>query len=116
MRRWYRASPENEAKHKAQAKSWYANNKDKQKQNTRAMRYGISPKAQDSLFAAQGGLCACCGDLIEQFDRNTHLDHSHVTGEVRAFLCDDCNNAVGRVRESVERALKLVDYIRAKCS
>jgi hypothetical protein len=41
------------------------------------------------------------------------LDHDHITGEARGWICQDCNTALGRIRDDVEIAKRMVEYIEA---
>ena len=50
--------------------------------------------------------CQICG--IETF---THIDHDHVTNQVRGFLCNDCNLLLGRAKDSVEILEKAIAYL-----
>lgn len=38
------------------------------------------------------------------------IDHHHDTGRVRGVLCNDCNVALGLLREDVERMKNLIRY------
>jgi hypothetical protein len=69
-------------------------------------RYGITLADYNSMFRKQKGKCAICGK--HQMDLNTKLyvDHCHVTGKVRALLCNPCNTQVGVYENSDLEALK----------
>jgi hypothetical protein len=61
------------------------------------------------MVETQGGRCASCRDqLIE-----THVDHDHVTGEVRGVLCPNCNKALGMLKDDPMRVSALLTYIGA---
>lgn len=53
-------------------------------------RYGMSASEVEGLIATQGGICAIC-----QVRPAAHVDHDHVTGKVRAILCESCNGFLG---------------------
>ena len=59
-------------------------------------------------FNRQGGRCAICG--IHQSDLNTilHIDHNHVTGELRGLLCVKCNTGLGCFNTDTE-SVKLLE-------
>lgn len=63
----------------------------KYKQKARHRLYGISPEDQQALFEKQNGCCGICESPLEQFSKRCQMDHDHVTGEVRGFLCTRCN-------------------------
>ena len=58
------------------------------------------------MVAEQGGVCAAC-----RTDEPKHVDHDHQTGHVRGVLCFLCNQALGNVRDDVERLQRLIDYL-----
>ena len=61
--------------------------------------------AKKILLEGQDYLCALCGeDLSEAESKNVCLDHSHVTGQVRAVLCRNCNSIEGRIWNFANRA------------
>ena len=98
---------------KSYMKQWRKNNKElirKQKRkDALKSKYGISVEDYESMLAAQGGVCAVCGDVNS--DRRLAVDHDHETGEVRGLLCTRCNVAIGFVREDRERISKIQEYL-----
>jgi len=66
-----------------------------------------------AFWDAQHGLCALCGQPLTD-DRNTHLDHNHVTGRKRGLVHVQCNQMLGGIENAI--ALigldKLVQYLR----
>jgi hypothetical protein len=72
--------------------------------------FGLSPEEQRTMLAAQNDRCACCGDVLNHW-RKTHLDHDHVTGEIRGFTCNYCNVAAAMVKDDPDRARKLAAYL-----
>jgi hypothetical protein len=73
-------------------------------------RYGITPAEYFSMLAVVPG-CAICG---RQNDGNKKLaiDHDHNTGRVRGLLCENCNNGLGRFKDSPDLLLKAAEYLR----
>ena len=57
---------------------------------------GITPEQYDALVARQGGVCAICQS---GFGKKPCLDHSHSTEKVRGVLCNNCNAAIGMLRD-----------------
>lgn len=55
----------------------------------------VSPKA-----------CDVCGGT-----KKICLDHCHETAKLRGWLCDDCNIALGRVKDDVGRLRNLIAYL-----
>ena len=78
--------------------------------------YGMAPEKYITLFDAQHGVCAACGQPETTNDprtkqiKNLQIDHCHKTGKVRALLCKECNNALGLLHDDVERIRLLLSY------
>lgn len=71
--------------------------------------YGVTAEQYAEMLFLQGGRCAACpsdGD-----GKKLHLDHNHVTGEVRGLLCWCCNAAIGLLKEDVVRMRNLIAYL-----
>ena len=39
------------------------------------------------------------------------LDHDHVTGKFRAYLCDSCNVGLGKFQDSPDMLQRAIDYL-----
>ena len=52
-------------------------------------------------------VCECCG---EQRDKLL-IDHCHSTGEMRGWLCNPCNIAIGNLGDNLEGVLRAVRYL-----
>lgn len=63
--------------------------KDKAKHLERT--YGMTVDELESLLAEQDGRCAICRTAAA-----VHVDHDHVTCEIRGLLCFRCNAALGQ--------------------
>lgn len=79
-------------------------------------RYGVTDDWYDTTLAAQGGLCAACGEPETETRlgvvRLLSVDHNHQTGEVRGFLCNSCNRTIGYAREDATRLAACAAYLR----
>lgn len=89
---------------------------DKQR-NTRYLTvYGIDLAEYNRMFAEQKGVCAACGFPETRIDRKTkkqkklHVDHCHKTGRVRGLLCNNCNSALGLLKDDPARVAGLLAY------
>lgn len=56
-------------------------------------RYGITLVEFEELLTKQGRACAVCRKSLSR----PHVDHNHVTGEVRGILCGGCNIKLGAI-------------------
>lgn len=76
--------------------------------------FGITLARKCEMIIAQDGRCANrgCGValVIDGPGRNAHLDHDHVSGEMRGVLCRDCNLALGYLQDSPEMITGLLRY------
>jgi len=50
--------------------------------------------------------CDCCGER-----RKLVVDHCHDTGEMRGWLCNPCNVAIGNLGDNLSGVLKAVQYL-----
>ena len=80
-------------------------------------RFKMTPDDYDSMFAAQGGVCAACGRPPGK--HRLQVDHDHACCDtrvtcgrcVRGLLCFNCNAALGHVQDDKERLMKLIEYL-----
>lgn len=114
-RRWA-VDPEGERrKEKALNDKWRANNPDKAYWSSRASllktKYGMTLEEYDAMYQRQEGLCAICENPPKggnSSTKNLNIDHCHTTGKVRGLLCNNCNAALGLLKDDpilVERGL-----------
>lgn len=110
------------------SKAWYHRNKDRVKQyNTeesgyRAGRaklfrqYGITMEEFDSMYVEQRGLCKICGNPETVLGsggkvKTLAIDHDHETGQVRGLLCNNCNRAIGLLKDNADLLRTAADYL-----
>lgn len=74
-------------------------------------RYKITIEEKAIMLQSQGGKCAICEKQILLKDRNTHVDHDHKTGKVRAILCLQCNGMIGHANDNIERLRAAIKYL-----
>jgi hypothetical protein len=79
--------------------------------------YGIDEAQWDALYDAQDGKCAICQKTLAHKARGIEgkvaaVDHHHRTGLIRGMTCQFwCNYSVGLLRDSIEQAQGIVDYL-----
>lgn len=110
----------NKDERNAYARKWYAENKDRLREELRLKwrvwqsknpekrrfssiksRYGITREQWNELFIKQGKACAVCRRVTPDSKVGWHTDHDHKTGKVRGILCAKCNRTVGYLESSV---------------
>lgn len=62
--------------------------------------FGISLKEYTQKLYNQGSKCAICSIPLQDSGQLTHLDHNHVTGKLRDFLCTNCNRGLGHFKDN----------------
>jgi Recombination endonuclease VII len=73
-------------------------------------RYGITPAEYDALLEKQGGACAICR---KRSKGRLCVDHCHVTGMVRGLLCNECNGALGYLKDDQASLVAALAYLGA---
>lgn len=73
--------------------------------------YGITEEDYTKMLEQQDHKCAICG--TSDWGRPSPcIDHDHITGEVRALLCNRCNRVLGFVEDNPELVTKIFDYLK----
>jgi hypothetical protein len=100
---------------KLRSREWRERNKEKVRENN-IKRYGISLKAFEDMFNNQNGCCAICNLQLIKFggpmqNEKAHVDHCHVTGNVRGLLCGQCNIGLGAFKDSMKSLQNAIIYL-----
>ena len=57
--------------------------------------------------------CPICGKrTIPGLTSKVVLDHNHITGKPRAWICDSCNTGLGRFKDDITTIKKAVQYLK----
>ena len=82
--------------------------------------YGMTLEEFRELESEQKGACAICRETPDPNAHKRmailHVDHDHVTGQVRGLLCQACNTGIGKLGDSPERLEAAAGYIRSRRS
>lgn len=54
--------------------------------------------------------CPLCKDIVD--GKYLRLDHCHKTGRIRGWLCDNCNTALGKFKDSSEVLQRAIDWLK----
>ena len=79
--------------------------------------FGITIGEYKALLELQSNACAICKKANRTDSHNglrkkqLGVDHDHKTGSVRGLLCNDCNRAIGLLRDSAELLRKAANYL-----
>jgi hypothetical protein len=86
--------------------------REKQRQNWLMSQYNLTVNEFEYMKLNQDGNCASCG--LKPSGKGPasvlHVDHDHVTGDVRGLLCFSCNTALGMLRDSSVVINQLLNY------
>lgn len=101
--KWYRENPKLA---RISHKDWSLKNK-----------YGISLIEYDALVIKHKNVCAICKQPETAKDKNgtvwrLSVDHCHSSNEIRGLLCNNCNTALGLLKDSVSNLEKAILYLR----
>ena len=102
-RAWRARNPE---RAKARVKAWKATNPDRaRRHNLKSGRRFSSPPTRP-----EPALCEICGGVSHD-NQALALDHCHLTGQFRGWLCDRCNRGLGYFRDSPLALRAAAEYI-----
>ncbi len=78
----------------------------------RKYRYGITPEEYNKILESQDKKCKICGSTNPGVKGTFYVDHNHRTHTVRGLLCNDCNSALGFVKESISTLQSMIEYLQ----
>lgn len=70
--------------------------------------YGMTPGDYQRLFDSNDGKCWIC---FQPKDYWLHVDHNHVTGQIRGLLCNTCNRSLGLFKDDKNILRKAAEYL-----
>lgn len=103
----------NKSKKKIYMVKWNNSNKDVKRNAELKCKYGITLEQYNKMLKSQQYRCAICGNTGN--GKALHLDHNHITGQVRGLICYNCNTGLGQFKtdEHNDKLLMLAtQYIR----
>lgn len=75
-------------------------------------KYGLTLLAFDEMLEAQNGCCAICAtDEPGHWCGRFCIDHNHLTGQVRALLCNGCNSGLGQFKDDITALQSAINYL-----
>lgn len=98
QRLWYL---KNKARLAEERKAYRQENKEKSREYDLKRFYGITIAEYEIMVREQNGLCGICKKPSKLV-----VDHDHDTGKVRGLLCNNCNTAIGLMKD---KAVSLID-------
>lgn len=113
VRKWQHDNPERVRETRRQRNA-HPDRKRKQRDTYYRRTYGISADEADAILETQDHRCAICMKPAPARLASMHLDHDHGTGAIRGFLCLDCNQGLGKLRDSPDLLLRALVYLRQR--
>lgn len=100
-------------KKKLQMKYYFSKeeNRLKRKNNLLIKQYGIDLDIYNRMLNEQNHQCKICECVLINMQIN--VDHCHKTGKVRGILCSRCNLVLGHLKDDINIAKKLLNYLCA---
>lgn len=75
-------------------------------------KYGMTLNDYEQMLRSQDGKCAICRTETPGGRTNKmHVDHDHITGEVRGLLCSPCNQMLGYAKDNINILKKAAKYL-----
>lgn len=74
-------------------------------------KFGITSDDFDQMLKHQRGKCAICKSPDPKA-ANWHVDHDHVTSQIRGLLCRACNTGIGLLQDDPKVIDAALNYVR----
>ena len=78
-------------------------------------RYGLTHEEYSKMWESQGGCCRVCGQpesvKFKGAIKLLAVDHCHKTSKIRGLLCNNCNRAIGMLKDDPEILRKAASYL-----
>jgi hypothetical protein len=73
----------------------------------RLEKYGLTPKEYKKMCEYQQNKCLICNKKV----KSLHVDHDHITGNVRGLLCNNCNSGIGFLGDNLNSLINASKYL-----
>jgi hypothetical protein len=90
----------------------FRNRPDLEKRHWENMRqnYKLTREVYEAVIESQHNCCAICG-LPFTWDHPPQVDHDHLWGNVREFLCPRCNQVLGMIQDDPKLLMEMKAYL-----
>lgn len=96
-------------------RQWASQNPDKRRNSRLKRVYGISLEQYNEMFQKQNGCCAICLQPETRIFAGKisllAVDHCHISGKIRALLCDNCNKGLGHFKDNQQVLRNAIKYL-----
>jgi len=108
----------NIGKEKEYRKKWYLRSRspeqlEKEKLAMIKYRYGLEKEDYERVLEDQDNKCKVCDKEFDSNGQSTklHIDHCHDSGEIRGFLCNNCNIGLGYFCDDPQILQSAMEYL-----
>jgi len=110
----YRSTPEYKARRKELDRAYRLDPKNREYRNARHRQLAYREKTRrlaglPTPTRPEPAFCECCGS--DNKGCAMSLDHDHVTGAFRGWLCNLCNTAIGKLGDNIEGLMRAIRYL-----
>jgi Recombination endonuclease VII len=117
--RMYEYYLSNKDKLNSRSREWLEKNREYKKEYQRNRNYlnehKITLEEAKLMLKNQNNRCAICEELISIGGvLGAHVDHNHITNEIRGILCHNCNNGLGHFRDNINTLLKAISFLKRR--
>lgn len=74
-------------------------------------KFGLTVDQYNEMLKAQGNKCAICPAERSLSGKALAVDHNHDTLEIRGLLCNECNTAIGLLKENIWIIWSAIKYL-----
>jgi len=78
--------------------------------------YGITELKYNEMLKEQDNVCKICKkpevSRIKGILKRLAVDHDHKTGKVRGLLCNNCNRALGLLKDDITVIIDSLEYLK----
>lgn len=101
----------------AKTKIWYEKTKGSKRRNTYYIKqYGLSLEHIETVLTIQEYCCELCKSRLDLDNTRSGLglavDHCHTSGIVRGLICNNCNRALGMIKENIQTLENMIKYLK----
>jgi len=74
-------------------------------------KFGMTLQDYEDIKIAQNNKCAICPNERSKNGKRLAVDHCHESGKIRGLLCNECNTAIGLLREDIQLLKNCIEYL-----
>lgn len=80
--------------------------------NTNNIEYISCKGTIEEIVKSYTGFCSICNIEDGKSQKRLSVDHCHITGKFRGWLCCNCNTALGHLKDNINILEKMIGYLK----